>query len=95
MKTITNSLEPSWERIEGTKEGRRVAEIKGHLEVQLTDDEIQAYENDEEEVIRQITIPLRSLGLPNSVLSVEWNWDLSNDSLIIEAEEVEAEEDFP
>lgn len=95
MKIIQNKLEPSWERIEGTQEGRRVSSIEGHLEVQLTEDEIMLYKDEEDEVIRQVTIPLKSLGLPSSILSVKWNYDLDEDSLILEAEEVESEEDFP
>ena len=97
MKIHKNTLEAIWERVEGTKEGKRVVDIVGGLDVELTDDEIQAYEEDEEELVKQITIPLKNLGFPKSVLGVRWFHELASNflTLTVNPDELEAEIEFP
>lgn len=92
---VENSLECIWESC--GKECKRAIGISGKLVVQLTDEEIQWYEDDEEEFVKQLTIPLTGLGLPRSVLSVHWLHELANDTLTLESDdtEIEAEKDFP
>lgn len=75
----------------------RCEEITGELIVQLTDEEIQNYEADEEEVVKEITLPLQKLGIPKSVLGIAWYHELANDTLTLTPnnDELEAEIDWP
>ena len=82
MKIIKNTLECRFEREDGTQ-AARYWKITGELVVQLTDEEIQNYEHDEEEVVKEITLPLFKLGIVNDVKSVAWLHELANDTLTL------------